>query len=84
MAIQLKTISEVLKFMMVQNKEYLLAQRGKPPVGRCLDCGRDVTAMEIAATCADCGPQPICFECVDAHDHLRIETFLADPRLLPN
>lgn len=88
MPIQLKTISEVLRFLMVQNKEYLLQQKGKPPIGKCLDCKRDVYPMEMCATCPECDPnQPICYECVDHHDHLKVESFLGflkDPKLLPN
>ena len=57
---------------MVQNKDYLLKQKGKPPIGRCLDCKRDILAMEIAATCPNCENQMVCYKCVDKHDHLHV------------
>ena len=79
MSIRLKTLSEVLKFLMVQNKEYLLQQTGKPPIGRCLDCKRDILAMEMAAQCPKCGigaEALVCYNCVDHHDHITIEDLL--------
>jgi len=82
MPIQLKTLSEVLKFLMVQNKQYLLAQRGKPPIGKCLDCKRDILAIEMAAQCPKCGLAAealVCYECVDRHDHITIEDLMAMP-----
>lgn len=83
MPIQLKSLSEVLKFLMVQNKEFLLAQKGQPPIGKCLDCKRDISAMELCACCPKCDNQPVCYKCVDRHDHLHIEPF--NPTLLqPN
>lgn len=77
--IRLKTLSEVLKFMMVQNREYLLLQKGKPPIGRCLDCKRDILAMEMAAECTKCGRGAsalVCYKCVDKHDHITIEDLM--------
>ncbi len=82
MAIQLKTLSEVLKFLMVQNKDYLMGQKGKPPVGKCLDCKRDILAMELAAMCPKCGEGAealVCYKCVDRHDHITIEDLMAMP-----
>lgn len=82
---QLKTMSDVLRFLMVQNKEYLLGQKGKPPIGKCLDCKRDVYPMEMCATCPnpDCGAgtKPICVYCVDKHDHLKVDEFLGALKL---
>lgn len=82
MANQLKTLSEVLKFLMVQNRNYLRAQKGKPPIGKCLDCKRDILAMEMAAECQKCGVGAealVCYKCVDRHDHITIETLLKMP-----
>jgi Zn finger protein HypA/HybF involved in hydrogenase expression len=70
MSNQLRSLSEVLMFLMVQNKDYLLAQKGKPPQGKCLDCKRDILAMELAARCPKCSESLVCYECVDKHDHL--------------
>lgn len=75
MSIKLKSLSEVLKFLMVQNKQYLLAQKGKPPMGKCLDCKRDISAMEMCATCPKCDNQFVCYKCVDKHDHLHVTDF---------
>ena len=76
MAIQLRTLSEVLKYLMVQNKEYLMGQKGKPPIGRCMDCKRDILAMEMCATCPKCGEAKVCYKCVDRHDHITIENLI--------
>jgi hypothetical protein len=67
---KLKSLSEALQFLMVQNKEYLLAQRGKPPLGKCIDCKRDILAMELYARCDRCEQSMVCYKCVDKHDHL--------------
>ena len=82
MAISLKSLSEVLKFLMVQNRQYLLKQRGKPPIGKCLDCKRDISAMEMAAQCPKCGTGTealVCYRCVDHHDHITVEDLMAMP-----
>lgn len=82
MPIQLKTLSEVLKFLMVQNKGYLLAQKGNPPIGKCLDCKRDIMAIEMAAQCPKCGEGAealVCYKCVDRHDHITIEDLMKMP-----
>jgi len=73
---QLKTLSDVLKFLMVQNKAYLLQQAGKPPIAKCIDCKRDITAMEMFASCPKCEGRAVCYKCVDAHDHLKLHDFL--------
>ena len=67
---ELKTLSEVLKFLMVQNKDYLLAQKGQPPLAKCVDCRRDILAMELAARCPKCDEAMVCYNCVDKHDHI--------------
>lgn len=56
--------------MMVNNKEYLLGQRGKPPHGKCVDCKRDIVAMEMYVKCPNCEENMICVDCVDKHDHM--------------
>jgi Zn finger protein HypA/HybF involved in hydrogenase expression len=73
---QLKTLSDVLKFLMVQNRDMLKAQAGKPPIARCIDCKRDITAMEMFAACPKCASGAVCYECVDKHDHLNLHDFL--------
>ena len=75
---QLRTMSEVLQFLMVQNREYLLAQKGKPPIARCVDCKRDILAMEMYAMCPKCefAGSPVCYKCVDKHDHIKLHEFL--------
>lgn len=64
---------------MVQNKEYLLAQKGKPPIARCLDCKRDIQAWEMCATCPKCEDQKVCYKCVDKHDHINLHDLLMNP-----
>lgn len=86
---KLKTLAEVLKFLMVQNRQYLLLQKGKPPIGKCLDCKRDILAMEMAAECPKCGVGAsalVCYKCVDRHDHITIEDLmkLPTPAGVPN
>jgi hypothetical protein len=84
LAIKLKTLSEVLKFLMVQNRQYLLLQKGKPPIGKCLDCKRDILAMEMAAECTKCGVGAsglVCYKCVDRHDHITIDDLMKLPAL---
>jgi Zn finger protein HypA/HybF involved in hydrogenase expression len=79
---QLRTLSDVLKFLMVQQKDYLLAQKGKPPIGKCLDCKRDILPMELAALCPKCGEGAealVCYKCVDRHDHITIESLMGMP-----
>jgi len=70
MSNQLRTLSEVLQLLMVQNKDYLMAQRGKPPLGKCIDCKRDILAMEMYARCPNCEQSMVCYKCVDKHDHM--------------
>lgn len=79
---RLQTMSDVLKFLTVQNKDYLLKQKGKPPIARCIDCKRDITAMEMYADCRKCGAGAVCYNCVDKHDHLNLHDFIAS--LTPN
>src|ERR1700684_1083257 len=73
---QLKTMSDVLKFLMVQNKDYLLQQAGKPPLGKCEDCKRDITAMEMYAACPKCPHVLICYKCGTRHAHIKLHDFL--------
>jgi hypothetical protein len=83
---QLKTMSDVLKFLMVQNRDYLRAQTGKPPIGKCLDCKRDISAMEMCATCPKCEAgltALVCYKCVDKHDHLKLHDFLENMGMAP-
>lgn len=63
-------LSDVLRMLMIQNKEYLLGQRGKPPLGKCIDCKQDILAMELYARCPNCEQSMVCVNCVDKHDHM--------------
>lgn len=63
-------LSDVLRALMVQNRGVLLPRAGMPPQGKCIDCKRDVLAMEMYARCPNCEQSMICVNCVDAHDHL--------------